>query len=126
MASKIPEELLLLDEWSQRLGLKDWYIVLETDVKPDELMMENSDGCVEYEETIKSARIQIIDEKLRSPSLRPFNFEETLVHELLHLKFCLLERGKNWEKKLQLRLLHQIVDDIARALVAAKKYKEKE
>ena len=120
MAEKIPAELKLLDEWTTRLGLKDWYVVLETNVKPENMELQHADGCISYVEATKSARIQIVDEKLREPTIRPFDFEETLVHELLHMKFCLLERGDDWDNKLQLRLLHTIIDDLSRAFVAAK------
>ena len=126
MAKEMPRELKLLRYWTNLLGLQDWRIVLETDVKPENMELSNADGCISYEEVVKAAKIQIIDKNLREPSLQPFDFEETLVHELLHIKFCLLERGKKWEKKLQLRLLHQYVDDLARALVSAKHYKEKQ
>ena len=119
----MPEELKLMEEWKKRLGLHDWYITLITNVKPDDMMLEESDGCVEYTETTKAARIQIIDPELRTKGLRPFSFEETLVHELLHLKLCLLERGEDWDNKLQLRVLHSILDDLARAFVDVKEHK---
>ena len=115
------EELRLLDEWTQRLGLKDWFITLETDVKEKDMPLKDSDGCISYTESIKAARIQIISPLERGEALRPFDMELTLVHELLHIKFCLLERGDDWDNKLQLRLLHQMIDDIARALVEAKR-----
>ena len=126
----MPEELKLLDEWTTRLGLKDWFIILETNVDPEKMPLQNADGCVSYEEVIKSAKIQIINpDEIKNDNtniiLRPFDFEETLVHELLHIKFCLLECGEDWEKDLQLRLLHQIIDDIARALVESKRTKVK-
>lgn len=114
-------ELRLLREWQNRLGLQDWYVVLETNSKPNNMDLQDADGCLSYVETTKSAKIQIIDPKLRTNGLRPFDFEETLVHELLHMKMCLLERGENWDKKLQLRLLHVVLDDLARALVDAKR-----
>ena len=125
----MPEELELLDEWSTRLGLQDWKIILNTNVDPDDMAVEDSEGCVQYEETLKAALIQVIDPAKREEKdsketyiyLRDFDFEVILVHELLHLKFCLLERGDNWDHKLQLRLLHQIIDDMSRALVKAKR-----
>jgi hypothetical protein len=113
-------ELKLLNEWQNRLGLQDWFIILETNCEPEKMDLQGADGCVSYTETTKAAKIQIIDEKHRTGGIRPFNFEETLVHELLHMKLCLLERGEDWDNKLQLRLLHTIIDDIARALVDAK------
>ena len=124
----MPNEAALLIEWMNRLGLQDWLIDLQTNVKEEDMATPNSDGCVSYDETIKAAKIQISDGKTDENvmRLRPFNFEETLVHELLHLKFCLLERGSDWENKCQLRVLHQIIDDLARALVRAKEHKDEE
>ena len=121
----MPDELKLLNEWQERLGLQDWYIVFLTNCKLEEMAVSEADGCISYTETTKAAEIQIVDPNSRNETIRPFDFEETLVHELLHLKFCLLERGTDWDNKLQLRLLHQIIDDIAKALVNAKR-KEKE
>lgn len=86
--------------------------------------LQDADGCVSYTEVTKSAKIQILDEKERKGGIRPFDFEETLVHELLHMKLCLLERGEDWDNKLQLRLLHTYIDDLARAFVNAKRYKD--
>lgn len=118
----MPEEIKLLDEWSERLGLSDWHIVLLTNCKPEDMPLQDADGCVSYTETVKAAKIQIINPETRTNALRPFDFKETLVHELLHLKLCLLEEGDDWNKKLQLRILHQIIDDLSRALVKAKRY----
>lgn len=117
----MPEELQLLHEWQERLFLKDWLIVMYTNCKPEEMELQDADGCVSYTETLKAAKIQIIDPKLREVSLRPFDFEETLVHELLHLKFCLLEQGEDWDKELQLRVLHQTIDELSRIFVALKR-----
>lgn len=115
----MPNELELLSEWKERLGLQDWFITLQTNVDPEELA-EDAGGEISYIETTKAATIKIIDPEKCKGNIRPFNLEEILVHELLHAKFCLLERGSDWDKKLQLRLLHTILDDIARALVDAK------
>ena len=42
----------------------------------------------------------------------PFNFEKTLVHELLHLKLTFWCQN---EDSVSDRLMHQIIDDLARA-----------
>lgn len=121
----MPEELKLLDEWQKILGLSDWFITLNANCNSQDMELQDADGYVYYEETLKAAKITIINPETRTFSLRPFDFEETLVHELLHLKFCLLERGDKWESKTQLRVLHQIIDDLARAFVAVKKENKK-
>ena len=119
---KVPDELKLLDEWKTRLGLQDWYIVLQNASQDKDLIGE-ADGDVEYIESTKSAIIRVIDPEIRKDGIRPFDFESILVHELLHCKTALLCNGEDWEKDLQLRALHQVVDDIARALVDAKRCK---
>lgn len=109
----------LLDEWKDRLGLNDWTIKLETNCKPEDMDLEDCDGCSTYMEARKIAKIQIIDPEC-SYDFVPFDFEMILVHELMHLKTCMLEEGTDWET-LQLRTLHVLVNDMARALVAAKR-----
>lgn len=122
----MPSEAELLIEWKKRLGLMDWTIELETKCDPEKMDLEDSDGCVSYAEVLKAAKIQIVDpEKRDEEAFYPFDYELVLVHELLHLKLCLLERGDNWEK-LQLRLLHMLLNDLAKALVDAKRYKDEE
>lgn len=116
----MPEELKLLEEWTTRLGLKDWFITLQTDCKPEEISPD-ADGDVEYVESTQCASIKIIDPKLRKDALRSFDLEEILVHELLHCKLALLLDGDDWDKGFQPRYLHQIVDRLSRAFVDAKR-----
>ena len=116
----MPEELNLLTEWKKRLGLHDWEIVLLDKVNPDELDSD-ADGDVEYIESTKCATIRIVNPELRKPALRDFDYELILVHELMHCKLALLMDGDDWEEGFQPRYLHQIVDDLARALVKAKR-----
>ena len=108
----------LLSEWMTRLGLQDWRIALSDKCKPEEMQLQNVAGCSAYEEISKTARINILDEKYYGERVVPFDFEETLVHELLHLKTCFLFDTGN---DLQDRVAHQIIDDLARAFVDAKR-----
>ena len=108
--------------WQRVLGLTDWRIKLKTDCFMSELILQNAAGETEWSETIKTAYIRIISAEEYGERIVPFNPEKTLVHELLHLKFCLLgESGNN----LQDRYIHQLIDDVARALVEAKRTEEK-
>lgn len=121
----VPDELVMLEEWKRRLCIEDWSVSLFVNCDPEDMKLDDCDGCVSYEETTKTAVIQIADPSLLGERLsRPFDFETVLVHELLHLKFCLLERGDDWDSKLQLRVLHQIIDDLSRAFVDAKRFVE--
>lgn len=109
----------LLSEWVERLGLQEWRIKLLPCCKPDE-MSEETTGCTIWQEVIKSARIEIVDPTFYGERVVPFDWEKTLVHELLHIKTCLISSECD---PLQERVAHQLIDDLARALVDAKRCK---
>ena len=107
-----------LEEWVDRLGLQDWTIKFEDCVASEDMILENCSGCTDYVESTKCAKIQIVDPDSFGKRIAPFDFEETVVHELLHLKFSLLDESGN---AIQDRLIHQFVDDMARALIDVKR-----
>ena len=104
----------LLEKWKRRLGLQDWTIKLCENCKPGEMMMSGVAGCTEWSEAGKTARIEIIDPAYYGDRIAPFNFEKTLVHELLHLKMSFWCQN---EDNVEDRVMHQIIDDLARAFV---------
>lgn len=108
----------LLQEWKDRLGLHDWRIKLADNCCPEEMTLQDCAGCTDWSETIKTARIEIIDPKYYGERIVPFDWEKTLVHELLHLKTCLVS---DMVDDLQARYMHQMIDDLARAFVDAKR-----
>lgn len=108
----------LLLEWQKRLGLTDWRIALHDNCQPDNMTMEDVSGCTVWQEVGKTARIEIIDPKFYGDRVVPFDWEKTLVHELLHLKTCLISSNV---EDLQERVAHQLIDDLARAFVDAKR-----
>lgn len=108
----------LLKEWQKRLSMQDWRIGLETNCDPGDMELIDSSGCVRWQESTKTAYIQIIDPKFYGERVVPFDFEQTLVHEMLHLKMCLL---CPLEGGLRERVAHQLIDELARALVDAKR-----
>ncbi len=107
----------MLKEWTKRLGLTDWRIKLKTNCAPDDMPTEGA-GCAEFADTIKCACIYILSPDYYGDRIIPFDGEEVLVHELLHLKLALIQDVKD---ELQERYVHQLLDDIARALVDAKR-----
>ena len=111
------DNLLLF--WIECLQLKDWIIKLTTNVyeMPDD---DGSCGCVQYSEAGKVAHIYIMHPDIYGDRVVPFDPEKTLVHELLHIKMCLLDYR---EENLQSRVLHQLIDDLAQALVKARREK---
>lgn len=105
----------LLEKWKSHLGLQDWHIVLNDSVIPSDMTLDNMCGETEWTESNKTAVIRILREDCYGDRIAPFNFEKTLIHELLHLKFSLLGESGN---DLQDRYVHQLIDDLARAFVA--------
>lgn len=108
----------LLAEWQKRLGLTDWRIKVQWKCAPDEMALHGGSGCTEWSEAVKAASIQICDEKYYGDRVVSFDAEKTLVHELLHLKLALVSSEVS---DLQERYMHQIIDDLARAFIDAKR-----
>lgn len=116
MTEKTHEELL--EEWKERLGLHDWRIKLCDNCAPDEMDLPNVAGSTDWTESNKTARVSMLDEKYYGERIVPYDWEKTLVHELLHLKTCLVSDRVD---DLQERYMHQMIDDLARAFVDAKR-----
>lgn len=108
----------LMKEWVIRLGLQDWRITLYDECSPDEMEVQNVAGCAVWTECNKTAKIQILDPQYYGKRIVPYDYEKTLVHELLHLKTSLISDVAD---ELQARLMHLMIDDLARALVDAKR-----
>ena len=105
------------------MRMQDWSIILQVDCAPGEMVEPDSSGCVSWQESTKSAYIQILDEAYYGERAVPFDFEKTLVHELMHLKMCMTYNESGTLKE---RIVHQILDDISKALVEAKRLKTTE
>ena len=115
------EELTLLEKWKRKLCLNEWRIKLLTNLRPEEMTMNDVAGCSEWSESIKTARIEIIDPVYYGDRIVPFDFEKTLVHEMLHLKFSFWCQN---EDDIGDRIMHQMIDDLARALTEKRKCEE--
>ena len=113
----------LLQEWKERLGLQDWLITLKYNCKFSDLELENCCGETNWEDTIKTATIKIVSsEEYGKDRIQDYDFEQILVHELLHIKFGLLSfTQQDYDGKVVAELRHQLIDDLARALVMAKR-----
>lgn len=105
----------MLEKWMRRLSLDGWRVTLKVNALPCDMTLEEACGEAELAEPIKVATIRILDERCYGERNEPFFFEKTLIHELLHLKFSLLDNSGN---DLQDRLVHQMIDDLARAFYA--------
>lgn len=117
------EHTSLLREWQNRLGLTDWVIKLIDNCSPEEMSLDDSVGCTVWAESNKMARIEILDPQFYGKRVVEFDWEKTLVHELLHLKTSLVSDRVG---ELQERYMHQMIDDLAKAFVGAKRWKNEQ
>ena len=108
----------LLKEWQHRLALDDWYLVLRTDCSPNDMELKEVQGETNWDEVNKCAIIRIINEKDYGDRILPMDKEKVLVYELLHIKFWLIQ-GNDCD--LQNRYVHHLIDEMAVALVDAKR-----
>ena len=107
----------LLNYWQKTLGLQDWHIEIRPNTIPCDMQLSDVAGESVWTESNKEALIRILREDCYGDCIAPFKFEKTLIHELLHLKFCLLGESGN---DLQDRYVHQLIDDLARAFYTAR------
>lgn len=112
----------LLNEWQQRLGLTDWVIVLRYNSDGSDMEAENAAGETEWQNINKSAVIKIRSKEAYGKRILKYDFERILIHELLHIKFGILDISNNtYESQVKDEILHQLIEDLAQALVMAKR-----
>ena len=104
----------LLKKYIKLLGLQDWAIILNDNCSPDDFSASGNVGECELQEVRKTAVIRILNPIFYGQRVLPFDFEKTLVHELLHIKFAMLENSGD---ELRDRITHQTIEDLAKAIV---------
>ena len=112
----------LLQEWKERLGLQDWAIAVRYNCKIEDMELEGA-GETDWNNINKCGTIKIISkEEYGSDRILDYDFERILVHELLHCKFGVIDiTDRTYESHVADELRHQLIDDLARALVMAKR-----
>lgn len=75
-------------------------------------------GCTSFLHESHQAIVQMLDPVDFDNDLFSYDYEKTLVHELLHLRFSDLENSGD---PLRDKLTHQLIDDLARAFICASK-----
>ena len=100
----------MLLRWQTRLGLNDWTIRFHINCTSAET--QEGSGYTEWDEVNKAAVIWMLDPEEYGERVLPFDFEETLIHELLHLKFALLQGVGDFQD----RYVHVMIEEFARLL----------
>ena len=104
--------------WQKELRLQDWDITVEFVRLFD--MGREAHGHCHYVRPLKEAHIRIIDPKdVDGTLLIPFDAEQTLVHELLHIPICMFDDSENGSDKDI--LMEQFVNSMAKTLVKIKR-----
>lgn len=117
--SSIEQAKEVLKEWKKRLFLDDWTIKVEL-VNPHEI--SGFAGTTNLEFALKSALIKIIipDEDAKNRIMK-FCAEKTLVHELLHCKYNILETEHDKYESVYLGVQqHMLLEQMAKSLIMAK------
>ena len=107
-----------LKEWKKKLYLDDWIIRVSLIESND---LPNYAGYNDFNIEKQSSYIRIakLTEDTKNRIMKVCH-EHTLVHELLHLKFNLLENADTYEGKFLEIMEHQLIDQMARSLIMAK------
>ena len=103
-------EQKMLEKWQETLGLSDWKIALHTNCNMDDTGY--AVASTEWDEVHKAAVIKVINPSQYGERMIPFDFEKTLVHELLHIKLALFDGYGDFQD----RYLHQIIEEFAKIL----------
>ena len=111
------KHVALQKRWIERLGLQDWTITILDNCSPKELQDPLSQAECFYNYVHKHATVRITSDKDREVDILPLDYEHLLVHELLHIKFAVLDDSGN---ALQDRIVHQLVEDFAGLLTEAR------
>lgn len=108
------------DYYVNLFDLGGWNIEVVRNCRAANMQLQNVNGEASYNAEIKSAVIRILDPvDYPDDLIAPQDQEQTLVHELLHLVFSVVEVGMNETQK---ALNHQIIETLAKALVEARRY----
>lgn len=113
---------ILLAEWTDRLKLQEWNITVGI-YRESEFYEQGNMGENTFQRECARSTIKILDH-CDYPTDTKFlqNMEKTLVHELLHLKFCYFEPE---EDTIAHEMWHRAIETLSETLVKAKYEKPK-
>lgn len=109
-----------LKEWQRRLFLQDWIIKLNINVSPN-VIGEGLQGKNNFIYPQKTSVISIVkpDEDTKT-RIAKHCAECTLIHELLHCKYNILENSGTYEGTFLDVHQHMLLEQMAKSLLMAK------
>ena len=114
------ELLDLCTDWLKILDIRHWNVALRV-CRASEMKLEASCGVVSITYATLQALISILDPIDFTKGSFFYDMEQTLVHELLHLKFAFLDYEEEEISKQGDLLLEQSIDSLAKTLVRLKR-----
>lgn len=108
----------LFNKWARIFRLESWDIRFQWRVRVGDMNMENALGCTSFRHESRQAIVQMLDPVDFDNALFEYDYEKTLVHELLHIKFADLDDTGD---PLRDKLTHQMINDLAIAFVACER-----
>lgn len=112
------EATRLFEKWRKILHLEAWDIKFQWCVRGRDMNLQDCMGSTSFLHESHQAIVQMLDPVDFDNDLFSYDYEKTLVHELLHLRFSDLENSGD---PLRDKLTHQLIDDLARAFICASK-----
>lgn len=109
------EAVALLNKWVKILELEHWILRFEWCVPPNDMRLKDATGVCTYQTSGRCAIIQMLDPHKVGPDMFYYDYEQTLVHELLHLKLHMFDTDNSVADIVQ----HQLIDSLAHSFVNA-------
>lgn len=108
----------LFRKWVNILHLESWDIRFQWKVRERDMDLKESCGCTGFLHSARQAVVQMVDPVDYDNALFEYDYEKTLIHELLHIKFADLDDTGD---PLRDKLTHQMINDLAVAFVTCEK-----
>lgn len=87
------EATRLFEKWRKILHLEAWDIKFQWCVRGRDMNLQDCMGCTSFLHESHQAIVQMLDPVDFDNDLFSYDYEKTLVHELLHLRFSDLENS---------------------------------
>ena len=110
----------LKNYWVKILSIEDWEVLIRFK-RAEKMFLEDVQGECRFNFISRQAIVNIIDPLDWIDIEFNQDFEKTVVHELLHIKFSEAFDEDYNEDIFKDRLIHRLLNDLAKSLVLAKK-----
>lgn len=108
----------LFDRWVSALGLGEWEIRFNWRVRGIDMPDREMLGVTRYCLSSMQAEVSMVAEEDAPESGFAYDYERTLVHELMHIKLAVVDDSGD---EVHDNTVHMLVEQMARALVKAKR-----